>query len=234
MMVGVVLATCGGGRARRRQGARPTQGGLVQMDGSGRFTRCHGSCAHKEFDNGAAAYPVHVLRQADGFQRGRLGVSIEVVLGLEAREASWDSEEASRAVGASERWLGRVGRGGRHLGGSGGRCRARQSWGLARGSQAGYGVGCYALGEGFIGVSGHRRAVGLTGARGVHGGAPVRAQPPRHDIEHVAEFSVVAFKRSLAPNLHEFGQDPIVRFLLPTTLYRLCVEVEAFLGLCSE
>jgi hypothetical protein len=36
-------------------------------------------------------------------------------------------------------------------------------------------VGCCALGEGFIGASGHGRAIGLTGARGTHGGAPVRA-----------------------------------------------------------
>jgi hypothetical protein len=95
-------------------------------------------------------------------------------------------------------------------------------------------VGCDALGEGFIGMSERGQAVGLTGARGVHGGAPVRAQPLRHIVEHVAGFSVVVFKRPLAPNLHGFGQDPIVRFLLLTTLCRLCVEAEAFLGLCSE
>ena len=91
-----------------------------------------------------------------------------------------------------------------------------------------------ALGEGFIGVSRHRRAISQTGARGVRGGAPVRAQALRHSVEHVAEFSVVAFKHPLAPNLREFGQDPIVRSLLLTTLCRLCVEAEAFLGLCSE
>jgi hypothetical protein len=39
-------------------------------------------------------------------------------------------------------------------------------------------------------------------------------------IEHVAEFSVVAFKRLLAPNLCEFGQDPIVRSLPPTNACR--------------
>jgi hypothetical protein len=41
---------------------------------------------------------------------------------------------------------------------------------------------------------------------GVRGGALVRAQPPRHDVEHVTEFSVVAFKHPLASNLHEFGK----------------------------
>jgi hypothetical protein len=81
-VVGVVLATRGGGRDRRWQGARPTQGDLVQLDGSGRFTRRRGSCAHKEFDNGAMAYPVHVLRRADGFRRGRSGASGVVAFGL--------------------------------------------------------------------------------------------------------------------------------------------------------
>jgi hypothetical protein len=62
----------------------------------------------------------------------------------------------------------------------------------------------------------------------------VRSQPLRHSVKHVVGFSVVIFKRLLAPNLHEFGQDPIVRFLLLTALCRLCVEAEAFLGLCSD
>jgi hypothetical protein len=60
------------------------------------------------------------------------------------------------------------------------------------------------------------------------------AQPIRHGVEHVAGFSVVVFMRLLAPYLCKFGQDPIVRFLLLTTLYCLCVEAEVFLGLCSE
>jgi hypothetical protein len=87
--------------------------------------------------------------------------------------------------------------------------------------------------ESFIDAGRRRRAVGLISARGVRGGAPVRAQPHRHVIEHVAELSVVVFKRPLATDLHDFGQDPVARFLLSTTLCRLCVEVEAFLGLCS-
>jgi hypothetical protein len=88
--------------------------------------------------------------------------------------------------------------------------------------------------EGFIGVGGHSQGFGLTGARGMRGGAPERAQPHWHGVEHVAAFSVVAFKCLLAPNLHEFGQDPIVRSLLPTTLCHLCVEAKTFLGLCNE
>jgi hypothetical protein len=41
-----------------------------------------------------------------GFWRGRFGVSGEVALDLSAWEASRDSGEASRAVGAGEGWLG--------------------------------------------------------------------------------------------------------------------------------
>ena len=88
--------------------------------------------------------------------------------------------------------------------------------------------------DGFIGAGGRSRGVSLTSARGVREGAPEHAQPHGHDVKHVAELSVVAFKRPLVPNLHEFGQDPIVRSLPPTNLCRLCVEAEAFLGLCSE
>jgi hypothetical protein len=69
---------------------------------------------------------------------------------------------------------------------------------------------------------------------GVRGGAPKRAQPHGHGVEHMAELIVVAFKCLVAPNLHEFGQNPIVRSLPPSKLYRLCVEAEAFLGMCSE
>jgi hypothetical protein len=86
--------------------------------------------------------------------------------------------------------------------------------------------------EGFIGVGGRRRAVGLTSAWGVRGGAAVHAQPHWHGVEHVAELSVVIFNRPLALDLRDFGQDPVVRFLLLTTLCRLCVEVDVFLGLC--
>jgi hypothetical protein len=152
VVVGVILVTCGGGRVHRWRGARPTQGVLVQLDGSGRFTRRCGSYVPKEFNNGATTYPVLVLRRANGFQRGRSNAFSEVTLSLGAQEALRDSGEASRVVGVGEGWLGRVSRGGRHSVGSGGRCRAHRSWGLARGSEAGCGVGCCAPWEGFIGV----------------------------------------------------------------------------------
>jgi hypothetical protein len=88
--------------------------------------------------------------------------------------------------------------------------------------------------DGFIGAGRPSRGAGLTSARGMRDGAPERAQPHGHCVEHMAELSVVAFKRLLAPNLHKFGQDPIVRSVPLTKLCRLCVEAEAFLGLCSE
>jgi hypothetical protein len=91
-----------------------------------------------------------VLRWAEGFRRGQFGVSGEVALGRRAREASRDSGEVGRAVGLGEGWLGQAGRGGQCLGDSGGRCRARRCWGLARGSEVGCRVGCCAPGERFI------------------------------------------------------------------------------------
>jgi hypothetical protein len=88
--------------------------------------------------------------------------------------------------------------------------------------------------EGFIGASERSQGVDLTSARGMRGGAPKCTHPHWYVVEHVAEFSVVVFKRILAPNLREFGQDPIVRSLVLTIFCRLCVEAEAFHGLCSE
>jgi hypothetical protein len=39
-MVGVGRSTCAGGRTRRRRGLQPTQGGIVQLNGSESFTGC--------------------------------------------------------------------------------------------------------------------------------------------------------------------------------------------------
>jgi hypothetical protein len=43
-----------------------------------------------------------VLRLVEGFWRGRSSVSGEVMLGLRAREASWDPGEVGRAAGLGE------------------------------------------------------------------------------------------------------------------------------------
>jgi hypothetical protein len=70
--------------------------------------------------------------------------------------------------------------------------------------------------------------VALTRARGVRGRAPVRALAPGHDVEHEATQREVKFKRGLAPNLRDYGHDPVERSLPPTFLRRLCVEAYEF------
>jgi hypothetical protein len=51
MAVGVGRSTCARGRARRQRGIRPNQGGIVQLNGSGSFTRDQGRYVRKEFEN---------------------------------------------------------------------------------------------------------------------------------------------------------------------------------------
>jgi hypothetical protein len=78
------------------------------------------------------------------------------------------------------------------------------------------------------GASEHGRGVALTHARGVRGRAPVRAFAPRHGVEHEAAQREVMFKHGLAPNLCDYGHDPIERSLPLSFLYRLCVEAYGF------
>jgi hypothetical protein len=56
-------------------------------------------------------------------------------------------------------------------------------------------VKCGASEGGFEGRGRARRRAALTRARGVRGGAPVRALPPRHGVEHKAALRVAMFKR---------------------------------------
>jgi hypothetical protein len=70
--------------------------------------------------------------------------------------------------------------------------------------------------------------VALTRAQGVRGRAPVRALAHGHDVEHEAAQRVVKFKRGLAPNLHNYGHDPIERSLHLTFLCHFCVEAYGF------
>jgi hypothetical protein len=44
-----------------------------------------------------------------------------------------------------------------------------------------------------------------------YGRAPVRTLAPGHGIEHEAAQREVKFKRGLAPNLRDYGHDPIER-----------------------
>jgi hypothetical protein len=62
---------------------------------------------------------------------------------------------------------------------------------------------------GLKGASEHCRGVALTRAQGVRGRAPVRALGPGHDVEHEAAPREVKFKRGLAPNLRDYGHDPV-------------------------
>jgi hypothetical protein len=75
---------------------------------------------------------------------------------------------------------------------------------------------------------GTTEGVALTRARGVRERAPVRALAPRHGVEHEATQREVKFKRGLAPNLRDYGHDPIERSLPLTFLCRLCVEAYGF------
>jgi hypothetical protein len=80
----------------------------------------------------------------------------------------------------------------------------------------------------FKGAGEHVRGVALTRARSVRGRVPVRALAPGHGVEHEAAQRVVKFKRGLAPNLHDYGHDPVERSLHLTFLCRLCVEAYGF------
>jgi hypothetical protein len=52
VVVGVGWSTCAGGGARRRRGIRPAHGAIVQLNGTGSFTRGQGRHAREEFENG--------------------------------------------------------------------------------------------------------------------------------------------------------------------------------------
>jgi hypothetical protein len=77
-------------------------------------------------------------------------------------------------------------------------------------------------------VGEHDRGVALTSAQGVRGRVPVRALASGHGVEHEAAQREVMFKRGLAPNLWDYGHDPVERSLPLTFLCRLCVEAYGF------
>jgi hypothetical protein len=60
MVVGVGRSTRAGGGARRQRGIQPNQGGTIQLNGSGSFTRDQGSYAREEFENGSLDCSVYV------------------------------------------------------------------------------------------------------------------------------------------------------------------------------
>jgi hypothetical protein len=101
MAVGVGRSTCAGGGARRRRGIRPNQGGTIQLNGSGSFTRDQGRYAHEEFENGSPDCSVYARPRATEVRRRRSWVSGEVLLGPRAWKASRATGEANRVIGAA-------------------------------------------------------------------------------------------------------------------------------------
>jgi hypothetical protein len=85
-----------------------------------------------------------------------------------------------------------------------------------------------ASGGGLKGVGEHDREVALTRARGCARASASAHSEPRHDVEHEAAQREVKFKRGLAPNLRDYGHDPVERSLPLTFLCRLCVEAYGF------
>jgi hypothetical protein len=71
MVVGVGQSTCVGGGARRRRGIRPNHGVIVQLNGSGSFTRDQGRHAREEFENGSPDCSVYVRPRVTEVRRRR-------------------------------------------------------------------------------------------------------------------------------------------------------------------
>jgi hypothetical protein len=65
-------------------------------------------------------------------------------------------------------------------------------------------------------------------------GCAVRRAPARQSRSSTWRFASAHVPALMAPNLHVFGQDPIVRYVPPTELYCFHVEAEGFSGLCRE
>jgi hypothetical protein len=99
MVVGVGLAACAGGRARRRRVRRPAHGGRAQSKRSGSFKGGPRCSKRKESKGGSPCSSVYVRRQSDEVRRCQSGTSGEVVLSLNARGASRSFREASRGFG---------------------------------------------------------------------------------------------------------------------------------------
>jgi hypothetical protein len=81
-------STCVGGGARRRRGIRPAHGAIVQLNGSGSFTRGQGRHVREEFENGSPNCLVYTRLRATDVRRGRSWVSGEALLGSRTWKAS--------------------------------------------------------------------------------------------------------------------------------------------------
>jgi hypothetical protein len=80
-VVGAGWSTCAGGGARRRRGIRPAHGAIVQLNGSGSFTRGQGRHVREEFENGSPDCSVYARLRAIEVRRGRSWVSGEALPG---------------------------------------------------------------------------------------------------------------------------------------------------------
>jgi hypothetical protein len=105
MVVGVGRSTRASGGARRRRGIRPNQGGTVQLNGSGSFTRDQGSYAREEFENRSQDCSVYARPRATEVWRRQSWVSSEVLPGPRAWKASRATGEANRVTGVAWTWL---------------------------------------------------------------------------------------------------------------------------------
>jgi hypothetical protein len=136
VVVGVGWSTCAGGGARRRRGIRPAHGTIVQLNGSGSFTRGQGRHAREEFENGSSDCSVYARLRTTKVRRGRSWVSDEALPGPRTWKASRATGEANRVTDAAWKWLEGAGRSGQGSGGDGGRGRARRSWSSRSGREA--------------------------------------------------------------------------------------------------
>jgi hypothetical protein len=98
VMVGVGLAACAGGRARRRRVLRPVHGGRAQSNSTWSFTGGQGCCRRKELTSGLPCSSVYTRRRPVEVRRRQSGASGEVMFDLGARGASLSSEGASRGI----------------------------------------------------------------------------------------------------------------------------------------
>jgi hypothetical protein len=99
VMAEVGRSTCTGGRARRRRGLRPIQGGIVQLNGSESFTRGQGRQRHEELENGSPDSSVDARWQVIEVRRGRFCFSVEAMPRLKLGEASQGLGEAIQGLG---------------------------------------------------------------------------------------------------------------------------------------
>jgi hypothetical protein len=120
VMVGVGRSECAGWGARRWRGIWPAHDAIVQLNGSGSFTRGQGRYVCEEFENGSPDCSVYARLRATEVWQGWSWVSSEVLSGPRTWKASRATSEANRATGMAWKWLEGAGRGGRGSGGMAG------------------------------------------------------------------------------------------------------------------